>query len=57
MLVDMNYSPESRCSRKFEGITSTLGISNSPIYGMNPTANSSNATLGGAAVGEAIGGF
>lgn len=32
----MNYSPETRSSRKFEGITSITGINNNPIYNNNP---------------------
>jgi hypothetical protein len=33
----MNYSPETRSSRKFEGISSISGINNNPVYNNSNT--------------------
>ena len=32
VLIDMAYSPESRSTRKFEGISSISGVTNNHVY-------------------------
>jgi len=44
----MNYSPESRSSRKFEGISAVCGVANNPNYSNLVTMVSNSNTPGGA---------
>lgn len=53
----MSYSPESRSTRRFEGISAVTGITNNPMFNNNITFCTSNpvAAVGVAPVSNFVG--